>query len=477
MNDKMAERNGGSADRHSVPASIKTTLAFLIFIEVTSGFVQGYYTPLLPQLSHYLGVSGEAMNWFQTAQAMAAAVSVPLLSRLGDVHGHRKVLRWAITSVLVGTVVIALVPSYPVVLAARTLIGPLGVWLPLAIAIIYAKLSGGGARRAISILSASLMLGIVLGTVTAGFAIQVTQTVPLLLLVPSLMVAVSLYAVLFKIPESTDLAQAKIDWTGFGGLAVVMVGIILALAFMGPTHAGTAWVLFGGTVAVFVAWIWWERRAASPAVDLQLVTSPKMGPLYLTGALLGAIIIDAPANLSDFLSRDPDVYGFGFNANTATVAGMIALMLLFATAGGFASSFVAARVGMRRTLVVSALVSAFGQALLIGFSGVMVIFWVSGVLTGLGLGVLVGSLPALVAEAAPADKTGIATGLYNALVAMGGAVGGALFKQIVVAFRDADKQATLAGYLTIWAVSIAIFLIAALLMSRVKLGGAAAESV
>ena len=164
-----------------------SVLVFLVIVEITSGFVQGFYTPLLPDLAHHVGVSGEAMNWFQTAQAMAAAV-------VGDIFGARRILRGAITSVLIGTLMIALLPSYPLVLLGRILIGPLGVWLPLAIAIIYARSAGGSATRSISILSASLMAGIVIGTVAAGIAEVLLPNIVLSLLIPVIMVLVSAYA-------------------------------------------------------------------------------------------------------------------------------------------------------------------------------------------------------------------------------------------------------------------------------------------
>ncbi len=448
---------------------LSVTLAFLIFVEVTSGFVQGYYTPLLPGFAAHLGVSVEAMNWFQTAQAMAAAVTVPLMARLGDIYGHRKLLRIAIVSVLIGTIGIALVPSLPAVLVFRLLVGPLGVWLPLAIAIVYARMSGQSAHRAISILSASLMGGIVLGTIAAGIMDDLLSSMPLIMLVPVIMVLISTYAVFFRIEEGTDFATAKIDWVGFAGLALIMVGLIAALAYMGPTHAMLSSILFGATAVLLVLWVLWERRTPSPAVDLGLVTSQSLGPLYITGFLLGVVVIDAPANLADFLSRDPAIYGYGFGAGTGLVAGMIALMLVMATLGAFASSFVSAKFGMRRTLVWASVAGAAGQALLVAFPGWFLIFWLSGTITGFGLGLLMGSLPALVAAAAPDDKTGIATGLYNALLAMGGAVGGAVFKQVLVLFRDADKQATLPGYLVIWALCAGVFAVAAWMMVRVKL--------
>ena len=450
-------------------SAVGSVLIFLVFVELTSGFVQGFYTPLLPDLAKHVGVSGEAMNWFQTAQAMAAAVLVPLMARLGDIHGPRTVLRVAIVAVLLGTIMIAVFPSYPLVLLGRIFIGPLGVWLPLAIAIIYVRTAGGSASRSISIISASLMGGIVLGTVAAGIAQDVMSSLVAALLIPSVLVALSALVVFLKLPEDVGLSTGKIDWVGFAGLGAFLVALILALAFIGPSHAKTSLALFAVTVALFVGWVWWERRTSDPAIDFGLVVSKSMGPLYVAAFAMGAVMIDAPPNLADFLSRDPEVYGYGFAASSDVLAGMIASMLVFATAGALASTFIAARLGMRTTLLGAALLGAVGQGLLIPMPHFVAAFWVSGILTGFGLGILVGALPALVSHAAPAGRTGIANGIYSALLAMGGAVGGAVFKQVLVAFRDEQRMTELGGYTTIWAISIALFLLTALMMATVEL--------
>ncbi len=448
-----------------------SVLVFLVFIEITSGFVQGFYTPLLPAIAAQVGVSGEAMNWFQTAQAMAAAVMVPLMARMGDVYGPRRVLRAAIGVVLVGTVLVAVAPTYAIVLLGRVLIGPLGVWLPLAIAIIYVRASQGSTTRSISIISASLMGGIVVGTLAAGAAEALLPNLPTILMVPVLMVALSTVVVFFFLPADVDLSAGKIDWVGFVGLGLLLVTLILALAFMGPSHARLSLILFAATAVLFAIWLWWEQRSPDPAVDLKLVVSKAMGPLYASAFAMGIIMIDAPPNLADYLSRDPEKFGYGFGAGPSLLATMIAIMLIFAAAGAFLSSFIAAKAGMRRTLVSAALLGAVGQLVVLVLPHYVLAFWISGILTGFGLGVLVGTLPALVSHAAPLGRTGIANGIYSALLAMGGAVGGAVFKQVLAAFRGPDRITALSGYMTIWGISVFLFLLTAVMLASVALPG------
>lgn len=465
-----AHNKSNATPSESKPAKAAgSVLAFLIVIEVASGFVQGYYTPLLPRLAAHVGVSGEAMNWFQTAQAMTAAIVVPLMSKLGDLYGPRRILRVAIASVFIGTLLIALVPSYPVVLIGRIFVGPQGVWLPLAIAIIYVRLSGQSATRAITILSASLMGGVVLGTFAAGITDALLPNLVLALLVPPLIILISSYGVFFKIPADIDLGTGKVDWLGFAGLGAVMISIIFTLAHIGPEHVRHSIVLLLATAAVFGAWIYWERKVQYPAVELSLVVSRSIGPLYVTAFVMGVLIIDVPSNLADFLSRDPETFGYGFHASTSTISGLIATLLICATAGAFASSFIAAKFGMRRMLITATLMGAVGQLLMVLMPHVFAAFWVSGLLTGLGVGVLSGALPAMVSHAAPEGKTGIANGLYAALLAMGGAVGGAVFRKVLMAFRDSTGITELGGFLTIWIICIALFLLAATMLTLVQI--------
>lgn len=446
-----------------------TVLVFLILVEITSGFVQGFYTPLLPALARHVAVSSEAMNWFQTAQAMAAAIMVPLLSRLGDLLGARKVLRWAMASVFVGTILIAVVPSFAVVLLGQVLVGPLGVWLPLSIAIIYVRLSGEKATRAISTLSASLMLGVVIGTAASGFVDSVSPSLTVSLLVPSAVILIAAYGVFFRLPEDIDLGTGTIDWIGFAGLGLVMMTIIYSLSHIGYHHLKYSILLLFITGVVFVAWVLWEQKVEEPAVELELVMSRRIGPLYVTGFILGIIITDAPTNLANYMSSDPGDFGYGFSSTTADISILLASLLIFATLGAFASSFIAEKLGMRPTLITAALLGALGQLSLVMMPNSMPAFWVQGILTGIGVGVLAGALPALVSRSAPEGKTGVANGLYTALLAMGGAVGGAVFKKILETFHNDVGVSGIGGYMAIWGFLVIAFMVAAAMLTIVQL--------
>lgn len=100
------------AGQEPLPASVTAVVGLLVLFEVTSGFLQVGLAPLLPDLADHLGIGSAALNWVVSVQLLAAAVCVPLFGRLGDLHGHRRMLRIALALIAAGTLVVALAPDY-----------------------------------------------------------------------------------------------------------------------------------------------------------------------------------------------------------------------------------------------------------------------------------------------------------------------------------------------------------------------------
>ena len=86
-------------------------------------------------------------------------------------------------------------------------------------------------------------------------------------------------------------------------------------------------------------------------------------------------------------------------------------------------------------------------------------------LNGLGFGMVLGALPALVAELSPRDQKGIATGIYNSLKTLGGAVGGAVFAVVLAATVQPGLGASLGAYRTVWVVGIAALAVSVVVLA------------
>lgn len=468
----LAHKGGHSGDQIG-KMGLKGLLGYLAFVELTSGFTQGFYTPLIPSVAEHLDVGSANIIWFMTLQTLAAAVAVPLLSKLGDMFGHRLLLRIALGVVLAGTVITALSPTFAFVLVGRVLTGPIAVWLPLEIAIVHSRVTGDEARSSIGVLVSTLTGGAILGTVASGAVSSVLPSLPLVLLTPSVLVALAFGAALFKIPESTaGRLDEKVDGLGFLGLAIAM--ILLMSSLKAAEAEGFGHILtIGGFVAAAVVlgvWAWWERRVSYPAIDVRLVVSKTLGPVYLTGFLFGMIMFGIQAPLTTFLSAPPAIAGYGFDAQTTVTSAVIATFMVMATAGAAGFAGIARRIGMKSLQILAATLAGGGSLFAMFFHAHLWNMFVYAVVAGLGMGFLLGSLPAVVSELAPANQKGVATGVYNSLLALGGATAGAVFAVILgLHTPEGAEYPSVSGYVVIWGISVGAFVISALALSGARI--------
>lgn len=440
----------------------RAVVGFLIFCELASGFTQGFYPPLLKDLSIHLGVSDADITWFLTIQTLTAAVCVPLLSKLGDIFGHRRILRIAIISVLVGTLLTALVPSYPVVLAGRVLVGPLAVWLPLEIALVHNRITGEQARKSIGLLVTFLTGGAILGTFAAGGISAISPSITITMLAPCALVLLSAYAVFFKVPESSTRTATKIDYVGFAGIAVFMIAALFGLRLVGSVGllAPSTLLILGTAILAFALWVFWELRAKAPAVDVRLVVSRRVGPLYLAALCFGMVMFGGQAPISTFLGSRPDVEGYGFAASASLISLVIGIITILATVGAALFSALATKIGIRTVMVTGSVLAAAGNFMLLPLHANLGGYIAAAIVQGLGYGLLLGALPARLAELAPSHSTGIAAGVYNSLRTLGGSLAGAIFAAMLGAAMVAGAEfSSIGGYIAIWTFSGIAFVV------------------
>ncbi|MEV7908659.1 MFS transporter, partial [Streptomyces anulatus] len=106
----------------------------------TAGMVvsvqQTVVIPLLPRLMTTFGVSVAEVTWVFTASLLAGAVATPLLSRLGDMYGKKRMILFTVGLLVLGSAVCAVSTSLPALIAGRALQGASAALIPLAIGMI-----------------------------------------------------------------------------------------------------------------------------------------------------------------------------------------------------------------------------------------------------------------------------------------------------------------------------------------------------
>ena len=221
-----------------------TIVGFLVCVEIASGILQGYYTPIFSDIARHLDIKDADVNWFEAAQLVVSALVVPVLARLGDLIGHRNVLLISTAVTAVASWGVAFAPTFGTFLVAWAIQGFYVVWLPLEVSIIHRRTAETGAqtrltRRAASFLVAALELGVILGAATSG-ALVTSMQMTLLLTVPAIAVTICLVIVWFGVAPSPPVHTGRLDVRGFLlvtlAIGLVMAGLIL-VRIQGPGSA------------------------------------------------------------------------------------------------------------------------------------------------------------------------------------------------------------------------------------------------
>ena len=71
---------------------LATVVGILAFVEFSSGIIQGYYTPLFTDIVRALNIHDADVNCFEGGQLTVSALVIPLVAKLGDHVGHRRML-------------------------------------------------------------------------------------------------------------------------------------------------------------------------------------------------------------------------------------------------------------------------------------------------------------------------------------------------------------------------------------------------
>ncbi len=450
-------------------------VGFLFLVELTSGILQGYYVPLASKIAGHIGVDTADYNWTEAAQLLVSALVVPVLAKLGDMFGHKRIL-------LASTAVTALASwgmvasgGFTGYLIAFAFQGFYVVWLPLEVALIFdrGRRTGNSAsttRRAAGLLVVALEAGAILGALAGSRVFAASgHSFPATLAVPAVCVTLVFFAILFGVRESIPIPGRRLDGGGFVLLALALLFITGGLTFLRLNGPGswTVWVPIVLGLLILIPFARWERRKTDPAIDLRMLAKPNMWPVQLTAGLFGISVLGAQIPLSTFAAADPAELGYGLNLDADAISYLIGGYLVALIVGALLFPLLARRATPRTALIVASFFVAGGYLLFIPLHDQ---FWqvaLNMVIAGLGSGALVAALPSAAAAAAPAGRSGIATGLTNTTKTIGGAFASAVFGVILhvgLTSTASTSGAGLAAYIAVWSICGAGALVAAVLL-------------
>lgn len=423
----------------------------LIALGVTIGSfttLQSLLVPVLPLMQRDLDTSTTGITWALTAWLIAAAVSTPLLGRVGDLVGKRRVLLISIAAVAVGSVIAALAPSLGVLVLARVIQGMGGAIFPLSYGLVRDALPPARVAGGIGILSALIALGSGLGTALAG-PLSTVLGWRGLFIIPLAGAIVGAVLVLRNVPAVGSRAEGRINIAA----ALLLSGWLVALLL--PLSSGSTWGwaspltvgLFVLAAVLLAGWIVVELRSRHPLVDMRMMRLPGVWNTNAAAILLGAAMFGVWAYFARFV-QEPVSTGYGLGLDI-TAAGLVMLpMLVLMGVVGFFTGRISRVMSFRTQLAAGAALIAVATLAIGLFHENVFELVIATALFGLGLGIAFAATTNIIVQSVPASQTGVATGMNSNLRTIGSSIGTALMTVIVTGTAvTAGGEPTEAGYM------------------------------
>ncbi len=407
------------------------TVPVLAFAGIVVAVMQTLLVPVIKDLPRLLDTTPSNATWVLTSTLLSGAVATPIMGRLGDLFGKRRMLIVSLSVMVVGALVSAFTDALLPMIVGRTLQGFAMGAIPLGIGLMRDMLPRERLGSAMALMSSSIGVGGGLALPAAALVAQHTDWHALFYGAAGLGV-LAIALTLLVVPESPLRAKGSFDLPGALGLSAGLVLFLLPITkgsdwgWSSPTTLG----LFAAAVVVLLLWGLMELRVAAPLVDLRTTARREVLLTNLASIMVGVAFYVISLVLPQLLQL-PSATGYGLG-QSMVVAGLcvapLGLTMMF-TAPVYAR--LSARYGPRTTLIIGLLIIAVGYG---GGLGLMNAAWqtvVTSVLIGAGIGLAYSSLPALIIGAVPASETGAANGLNTLMRSIGTSVSSAVIGMVL----------------------------------------------
>ncbi|MFS8198070.1 MFS transporter [Streptomyces sp. CWNU-52B] len=423
-------RTGGSTPLERLRSRL--TVPVLAYGGILMAVMQTAVVPLLPDLPRLTGSSAATVSWTVTATLLSGAVLTPVLGRAGDMYGKKRVLLLALGLMTAGSVLSALTSDIRVLIAARALQGAAAAVVPLSISILRDELPPERTTSAVSLMSSTVGIGAALGLPLAAFIVEYADW-HTMFWVSAGLGAVGIALAWWAVDESPVRQPGRFDTLGALGLATVLICLLLAVSQGGEWGWTSARIvaLFAGFALFLALWWWQQLRAERPLVDLRLAAQPRVALPHLTALLVGFSFY-ANSLVTAQLVQAPKGTGYGLGLSIVGAG----LCLLPSGVTMLFLSPVSARIstarGPRVTLMLGAVVIAFGYGVRIVDSRDLWVIVLGGAIVSAGTALAYSALPTLILGAVPAAQTGSASGVNVLMRTIGQAVCSAAVAAILV---------------------------------------------
>ncbi|KAB2972527.1 MFS transporter [Streptomyces sp. SS1-1] len=389
-----------------------------------------------PAIGEDLKASWSDLQWITNAYFLALAVSLITAGKLGDRFGHRQTFLIGVAGFAASSAAIGLSQGITMVIVFRVFQGLFGALLmPAALGLLRATFPAEKLNMAIGI------WGMVIGASTAGGPIlggvlveHVNWQSVFFVNVPVGVLAVAL-GVWILLDHRAENAPRSFDLLGIALLSAAVFCLVWAIIKAPEWGWGDTgvWAFIIASLASFGFFAYWETKVKEPLIPLGLFRSV---PLSAGVVLMVLMAISFMGGLFFVTFYLQGVRGLGPVDAGLRLLPLTGMMIVGSPLAGAMITKVGPRIPLAGGMALTAL-AMYGMSTLDTHtgSGVMSLWFA---LLGLGLApVMVGATEVIVGNA-PLELSGVAGGLQQSAMQVGGSLGTAVLGAVMASKVDND---------------------------------------
>lgn len=444
---------------------------FLIIIMAVLGlltiFVETMLVPALPTIAEDLTVQSSDLAWVLTTYTLAGAVSIPIIGKMGEMWGRKRVLLTIMAIYMVGLIGSAVSWDLLSLIISRTLQGIGMGAIPLLMGMAKDNLPLHMVPMGIGLISAMIGVGAALGFVIGGLLISIIGWKDAFWVV--LPIVVLMVAIVYRsVPDTQVKRRTKMDLMGAVLLGVGLLTLLLAVS------RGSIWGwasiitigLIACSIAFFIAFFIREKNHDEPIIRLDLLKNHNISVAYISMFFIGMVMFMLYQTLPFFLGLPPEDGGFSITSDVIIglfILPCAAMQLIFSPIGGKYGQ----RIGHGKILVRGLAIAAVGLFSLSMLRGSEVGVLLGMAVFGIGIGLAMVGNTNMISCACSKENFGSATAVNQMILMMGMSVGPVIASLIIGGFADAST-----GYAFCWgaAALLALLAVAFVLLNRASLG-------
>ena len=222
----------------------------------------------LPIIGEEFSVDAITLGWIPTAFLLFSAMFMVPMGRIADIYGRKRVFIWGTAIYALLALLSAIAPSTLFLIICRGIHGiGAAMCLGVSIALLTSIFPQEARGRILGISAASVYIGLSVGPIIGGI---ITQWLGwrFIFVLNMIVALVAMSLTIWKL--KSEWAEAKGEKFDFAGSVVWCIALFMVMYGFSQLPQSLGFWLIGGGIIALAIFIWWETRAKSPVLNINL---------------------------------------------------------------------------------------------------------------------------------------------------------------------------------------------------------------